>query len=266
MSTFIIGECAATHDGDLSKAFRLIDLCADIGADAAKFQYLSSAERLVARRRAPEYLNAYKLLELPPSWLGLLAQKCATRGIELLSSVYLAEDVGLVAPHVSRLKLASFEFGDEMLLDVCLAFKKPVVISLGMAAKFGMSMRYLPDGSALLHCVSSYPTPDEEINLRRVSALRDEFDTRLHIGLSDHTRHPQTGAYAVCAGAEVVEFHLRLDETSPKNADYEVAKTPEEARQYIENIRLAEKMLGSGARAVQPSEEKMLRYRVGGEA
>lgn len=251
---FVIGEIAACHDGDLGKALRLVDLAAEIGCDAAKTQWVSSAGRLCARRRAPEYLPAYRLLEFPREWFDALKARCDERGIEFMATVYLPGDEKVIAPYVKRWKLASFENGDGSLIEAMNAYGQPVYVSTGML-EFNevvwLSCAY--EHVELLHCVSAYPTPVEQINL---GVLR----SGLYAGLSDHTTHEWTGALAVAAGARVIEFHLRLADTLPTNADYAVARSPEAARVYVKRIRLAERILGDGEKRVMDCERPMLRY------
>ena len=256
MGVFVIGEIAATHDGSLDKAHRLIDLCADIGCDAAKTQWVSSPEALARRRHAPEYLPAYRLLAFPQAWLPELTEHCARRAMEFMATVYLLADIPVVAPYVSRWKLSSFEQDDEAMLDAMDAYGQPVYVSTGMVEDDEQIVWRAGSHEhvQLLHCVSAYPTPIDEINL-------GVLHSGLYVGLSDHTRHPLTGALAVAAGADVIEFHVRLHDTDPANADYSVARTPEEARVYIENVRLAGRLMGNGEKRVMPSEVAMLRYR-----
>jgi N,N'-diacetyllegionaminate synthase len=103
----------------------------------------------------------------------------------------------------------------------------------------------------LLHCVSAYPAPISEMNLRAVGR-----------GLSDHSRNLLTGAVAVGAGARIIETHYRLDTCHPTNPDYAVAFTPAEFTQYVKNIRDAEAMMGDGVKKRQPCEEWAVPYRV----
>ena len=245
--TFVIAEVAACHDGDAVRAYELVSLAADIGADAVKFQWTSSPERMVKRRRAPEHLAAYRLLAFPVSWHEDLQRAAAARRLDYLCPVYLPEDLPVVAPYVTRFKISSFEAPDREFVNAHRKYGKPIIVSSGMGGPY-----YDLD---CLHCVSAYPAPPEEMNLRRIWRAG-------YVGLSDHSRHPWTGALAVAAGARIIEFHLRLAETDPSNADYAVARTADEAREYVANIRLAEKMLGSGDRRAMPCEKPMLRYRV----
>lgn len=254
--TFVIAEAASTHDGDYDKALRLIDLASIIGADACKFQWVSKAERLCERRHAPEYLAAYKLIEFPRDWLKGLANYCQVRGVEFMCTVYLPEDVQDILPFVKRLKLSSFEAEDQGMLRVVTNLvettRTEAIISLGMN---GHGELWPAPNVHYLHCVSAYPTPLSDINLRQVR----DWPKR---GLSDHTKHPWTGGLAVALGAEIIEFHMRLHDTSHSNADYLVSRDPEEAREYVQNIRTAELMLGDGVKRVMPAEEPMLKYRV----
>ena len=95
-----------------------------------------------------------------------------------------------------------------------------------------------------------------------IRTLLDRQD--LQLGFSDHTRSPLAGAVAVGAGASVIEFHLRLDETDPRNPDFAVSRSPEEARVYVEHIRQAEVLMGDGKKRIMPEEEPMLAYKRNG--
>ena len=254
MSTYIIAEAAACHDGDLAKALRLIDLAANIGASACKFQWLSRAERLCERRNAPEYLDAYRLLQFPEAWFPDLLSRCEEHGIELMTTCYLPEDISVVARYVKRFKVASFEANDQEFIDAH-PRDAHLLVSLGMGQS-PYRVRW-PARVGFLHCVSAYPTPADQMNLAR---LRDRSGVP-YAGLSDHSRHPWTGALAVAAGARVIEFHCRLDTTDPRNADFAVARTPQEALEYVAHIREAEARMGDGVAVVQEAERPMLRYR-----
>ncbi len=250
--TFVIAEAACTHDGDLDKALKLVDLAKSIGADGVKFQWTSSPERL-AQRRHVEDPTAYRLLEFPEEWLDVLSAYAGGKGLEFMCTVYLPEDVETIAPYVSRFKISSFEAGDTGFYELHEDRNKQIIVSTGM--NFDVEDWYLAnDDMKFLYCVSAYPTPISQINL---AMLWGGYD-----GLSDHTTHLMTGAFAVCAGAEIIEFHIKLHLTSPQNPDYLVSRNPDQAKEYIENIRLAERMLGDGVPRVQPCEEENLKYRV----
>lgn len=265
----MIAEAAATHDGSLGNALRLVDLAADIGADAVKFQWLSSAVRLCDRRRAPEYLAAYSLLVFPEDRLARLAVHAAVRGIAFMCTAYLPEDVPVVARYVDRFKVSSFEVLDASFVALHAAWPKPLVISAGMGADVRPSVaawcreygpRPVPRVD-VLHCVSAYPAPDDQLNL--IALRPNSYSLRsAPTGFSDHAVGVWSGAVAVAAGARVLEFHVRLTLTSPTNADYAVSRSPHDAREYVQNVRLVERMLGHGTPGSAVCEEAMLRYRV----
>lgn len=272
-STFVIMEAAGCHDGVLVKALRLVELAREAGADAVKFQWLSSPQRLVERRQAADYREAYQVLSFPREWFPMLRDAAIEAGLEFMCTVYLPEDIHVVAPYVSRFKIASFEARDAHFVGLHAEFGKPVIVSTGMAARHEVAAIVQswkraragkvgePLGLHVLHCVSAYPCPVEQASLAVLRA--NPYDDRRIDGFSDHTRHPWTGALAVAAGATIVEFHARLDDTDPTNADYAVSRTPEEAADYVRHIRLAETMMGTGVKEPQPSEVSMMRYRVG---
>ena len=102
MSTLVIAEPGSTHEGSFDTMVRLIDAAAAAGCTAIKHQWLSSAERLVARRRAPQFRASYGLLAYPLAWLARLAAYAETKRLETFCTVYLPEDAAAVAPFVMK--------------------------------------------------------------------------------------------------------------------------------------------------------------------
>jgi N,N'-diacetyllegionaminate synthase len=269
MSTFIIAECGSCHEGDLRRALDLIEVVRKAGANVAKFQFWSSADRLADRRRSNDYREVYRRYQVPASWLPVLKDACDQHGIEFMATTYLPEDVAVVAPFVKRFKISSFEAEST---DLALAHApfltgdRTVLMSLGMGANPNVSAQAMHFHYAewwkrvrLLHCVSAYPAPADAIGLRvfHNEEWRDSF-----AGLSDHSRHPWMGALAVAAGAQILETHIRLDTTPESNPDYATAFTPEEFAEYVRNVRFAEAAMGSGEKRMQACEAEMARYRV----
>lgn len=248
MNTYVIAEAGSCHDGLIGKAVGLIDVARDAGADACKFQYWSSADRLAERRRAPEYRDLYAKYQVPRHWLSQLSEACRLRGLDFLCTTYLPEDIETVHPYVTMFKVASFEAGDTAFVDAHRRFGKPIIVSCGMGAQ-------PPIDTVRLHCVSAYPAPIEEANLARIRAAGLD-------GFSDHTCHVLTGALAVAAGARFIEVHIRDWATDRGNPDFGTALDPAEFRYYVDHIREAERMLGDGERRVAPSEAAMACYRV----
>lgn len=270
--TTVIAEAGSCHEGSLDRALALVSLAASSGADVCKFQFWSSASRLAARRRAPDLSDVYQRLRVPVDWLPVLFRACGRLGLEFLLTAYLPEDIALIKPFVHRVKLASFESDDEGLLKACAAAGLPVIQSLGMRAQDFSAPD--PRIAASLHCVSAYPAPIDQLNLAVlrgwwVSLVDNAPDVHPPgaFGFSDHSDPSSedgqyVGALAVAAGAEMLEVHFRLDDTASTNPDFPHSRSPEQLRQYIRHVRLAERMLGDLEKRVQPSEQAMLKYRV----
>jgi N,N'-diacetyllegionaminate synthase len=254
--TFIIAEAGSCHDGSLEKALRLVGIAAARLADAVKFQFWSSAEALAERRHAPEYVETYERYQLPAEWLPELKARADALGIEFMCTTYLPGDIATVAPFVRRFKVASFELGDGAFLAAHERFGKPVIASTGMASDDEAYYRPAVPRFDVLHCVSAYPAPIEDLNL---SLLTGPPFT----GFSDHSRHLLAGAIAVACGARILEVHFRASDTDPDNPDFLTAFSAFELHEYIQNVRDAERMLGDRRKRLMPSEVAMARYRVG---
>lgn len=223
-TTFIIAEAGSCHEGFLDKAHRLIDLAHEAGATAVKFQYCSNPEKLTMKRGGK--LSYYRW-SIYQEWFPYLHAYCGDR-IEFMCTAYLTEDIATVAPWVKRFKISAYESADTEFFNAHLSYRKADILVSSLASTIR------PSGTSL-YCVSKYPCPPYELNLHNI---KDFW------GLSDHTRHPLTGALAVAAGAEIVETHFRLNDTTPECPDYVVARSPEELHIYIRNIKEAEVLLG----------------------
>lgn len=246
---YVIAEAGSCHEGSLEKALQLVAVAHSAGADACKFQYWSSPERMRARRHVPA--PAYEQGSVATDWLPHLARECHDRSLHFSATVYLPEDVPTLAPHVDFWKVASFEARDRELARALPTDARPLIVSTGMMEAHEEA--YVPKRARRLHCVSAYPCPPYEANLAGI--VRGG-------GYSDHTHCVFTGAFAVCAGADVLEVHFRLDDTQPRCPDYPVALPPEGLQKYIGLAREAWKMRGDGRKAPQMAERENMRYRV----
>lgn len=258
----IVADPGGTHGGSLEKMYALIDAAKAAGADVYKGQFVSSPARLAARRHAQEYEHAYRTISYDPAWHELLAARCASVGLEYMATCYLADDLPIVAPYVRRWKVASMEARDRDFLKAHLAYSKPMIVSTGGMSEgevlglAGWLAKRTPatSGYAILYCLSAYPAPPEEMNL-------GALDRRYH-GLSDHSMSPVVAAMAVARGAAIIEAHLRLDDCDPKNPDYPHSMPPTRFAEYVQTVRLAEKIMGEGPKRVMPGEERWLRFAV----
>jgi N,N'-diacetyllegionaminate synthase len=248
--TFIIAEAGSSHDLDMTKARRLIEAAKECGADAVKFQWTSNAKKMAERRGHPEWAKGYEeYLELDESWLHLLKATCDEVRIEFMCTVYLIEDISVIAPLVKRFKVSNFESSWLEFVDAHFPYNKQVIISKPV------SVTHERDQLAnvrTLQCVSRYPCPIYEVRLEAIRGCKyTDYGRRMTWlpncdGLSDHTANVLTGAAAVAAGARIIEAHIRLDDTSPDNPDYKHSLRCGkwgEFQTYVENIRTVERML-----------------------
>lgn len=292
MTTYVIADIGSCHDGDLALLLKAPAAAKAAGCDAIKYQWVSDPEAMAARRGAAladGYAPIYRrFLNWPKEWHENIAARCAEVGIDYMCTTYLAEDIAVVAPHVARFKVASFEAMDLGFIAAHVGYAKPLIVSTGMldlsevytlidcrnwpgayqAERRGLINEFMKMRIDLLHCVSAYPTPGCWLNL---AVLRLRFsgdgstDDFVFDGFSDHSDPSDTwtGALAVAAGASIVEAHLRLFDTDPENPDFAHAMTPTQFKEYVEHIRYAEVRVGtSSGRALQDCEQAMARYRV----
>jgi N,N'-diacetyllegionaminate synthase len=251
--TLVVCEIGSCHDGSLEKAKHLIETAKVCGADVAKAQLFSAASH-VERRHAPEYADVYRKGQIPPSWLPILKTECDRVGIAFGCSVSLAAHVPLVAPYVQYLKIPNFESQDRALRVRCLKTGIVTIISFGGGAYRRQGR--LRDNERHLHCVAGYDVKLKELNLSVIRA--QGFD-----GFSDHSGDIRVGGWAVQHGAEIIEAHLKLQTTDPKNPDAgKHALDPTSFKLYVDNIRDAELAFGDGIRRLQPSEQAFVKYRV----
>ena len=191
---WVIAEIGSNHNGDMKLARRLVDAAQEAGADAVKFQSWSK-DSLVSRA---EYARNTRYAQLDPSALTLeqavekyqftpdqhreMAAYCRQRGITFFSSCFSAREVELLESlDVPAYKIASMDVNHLPLLDVVARTRKPVLLSTGMATlgEIDRALERLRAGGggpvALLHCVSLYPCPPEEVNLRNIPMLERTF-------------------------------------------------------------------------------------------
>lgn len=270
---FIIAEAGANHDRDLKVAHQLIDVAADCGADAVKFQTYS-AETLYSRftprfkemdefERSPKGERPFELIkrvELPREWQRELRDHAVERGLYFLSTPFdLAAVEELAELGIKAFKIASCEITYYALLKAAAKHQCPLIISTGNSNLADVEMAIAAvheesnDQVILLHCVSQYPARFEDLNLRAMQTLAQAFD--VPVGFSDHTMDNTGAVLAVGLGACCFEKHFTLNRKR-RGPDHPSALEPDELADYVEAIRNAEKALGSRVKRVQPSEEE----------
>ncbi|AOQ23410.1 N,N'-diacetyllegionaminic acid synthase [Moorella thermoacetica] len=262
---FIIAEAGSNHDGSLAQARQMIEVAAEAGVDAVKFQ-LYSAETLYSRQTPVfpgEDERPYEMVrkcELPRAWLPELAQYTRQKSLAFLCTPFDYQAVDeLEAIGVNAFKWASSEINDIPLLKYTASKGKPMIISTGMSNLADVqeavdAVRSVGNNDIiLLHCVAVYPTPIEEVNLRAMDTLRNAF--HLPVGFSDHTLGLTAAIAAVARGACVIEKHFTLDRQL-EGPDHKFALEPEELKALVKAIREVEACLGRPEKRPTPGEEE----------
>lgn len=252
--TYIVAEISASHNGSIEIAYELIRAAKDCGADAVKLQtYLP--ETIAAN---PEYIitngswvglslrELYQQAHTPREWHGELFHYADEIGIDIFSTPFQVEDVEfLEAVGCEKYKISSFEIINYDLVSRVAATGKPVIMSTGMATEDEIKLACQEarisgcKDLTLLHCVSSYPTELNKVNLKTMHDLR-QFSGK--IGLSDHSLGSIVPMTATAMGADVIEKHIGLDRSGP---DGGFLMMPGEFKQMVELVRQVEKVVGS---------------------
>lgn len=274
-SPYIIAELSGNHNGEIERAFKLIDAAKNAGADAVKLQTYT-ADTITIDHDGPGFViegglwHGRKLYELyqdahtPWEWHPALFDYASEAGIACFSSPfdYSAIDMleRLGAP---AYKVASFEIVDTPLIRYAAKTGKPLIVSTGMAVRAEIdsavaAARQGSSGIALLHCISGYPTPVEEANLLRIPALAQAYDCP--IGLSDHTLGVEASIAAVALGAAVIEKHITLARADG-GPDAAFSLEPDELARLVRGARAAFSALGRAEYGRAASEQGNMAYR-----
>jgi sialic acid synthase SpsE len=259
-TVLVIAEIGNNHEGDVSLAEELIGAAAEAGVQAVKFQTIFP-ERLVRPDQAARLVQLRRF-QLTPDDHVRLAAAAARAGVMFLSTPFCIDAVALLDPLVPAFKIASGDNNFVALLEVVAATAKPVLLSTGMAeaADIVASKRVLErvwadqgvaPGAVLLHCVSAYPTPAAEANLKAIAALAS---LGARVGYSDHTLGIDAAVLAVALGARVIEKHFTDSKTRSSFRDHALSADPREMSELVRRVREADAMLGDGVKRIMPSE------------
>jgi pseudaminic acid synthase len=269
---YLIAEISGNHNGKLDRALRIMDAAKQADADAVKLQTYT-ADTITMDHNGPGFLiegglwSGRKLHELyqeahtPWEWHERLFRHGSDIGITVFSSPFDFTAVDfLEALGAPAYKIASFENNDLPLIKRVAVTGKPVIISTGMATFDEISE--LIDAArsegcqelALLHCVSAYPAPVEDINLATLVDLQQRFG--IVSGFSDHTTGINLSLAAVALGASIVERHLTL-RRADGGPDAAFSLEPEELQELCKNARIISEALGQVSYGPKPSELKI---------
>lgn len=273
---YIICEISANHNGDLERAKALLKAGKEAGADAIKLQTYT-ADTITLNSNLPDFQirgglwdgeNLYELYEgahTPWEWHKPLFDYAKDLDITIFSSPFDTTAVDLLEDlDVPAYKVASFEVIDLPLIRYIASTGKPMIMSTGMANKgeIAEAIRTAKDAGckelAILHCVSGYPAPSSDYNLRTLVDMQQEFG--LVTGLSDHTLDNTIAIASVALGASIIEKHFILDR-SEGGPDSAFSLEPDEFKQLCEGVCTAWEALGRVDYGLKSSEKGNIKFR-----
>jgi pseudaminic acid synthase len=266
---YIIAELSANHNGSLKRALETIDAAKACGADAIKLQTYTAETMTIDCDREEfkirgglwdgyKLYDLYKWAQTPYDWHERMFEHARNIGITVFSTPFDETAVDLLKSlDAPAYKIASFELLDLPLIQYAAQAGKPMIMSTGMASESEIeeALNAARDAGCndivLLHCISSYPAPIEQANLRALQTIAERFD--VPVGLSDHTFGSTAAVAAVALGACVIEKHFTLSRAD-KGPDSEFSLEPLEFERLCRDVRDAWSALSNGGFTRQTAE------------
>ena len=272
MSVFIIAEAGVNHNGSIELAKKLIDIAANSGADAVKFQTFKADNLVSKSAQKADYqkkttdadesqYEMIKKLELDLNAHKTLISYSKEKGIIFLSTPFDHESIELLHKlGLEIFKIPSGEITNLPYLKHIGKLNKKIILSTGMSdiGEVEDALEVLEkagtkkENITILHANTMYPTPMEDVNLKAMQTIACTFG--VDVGYSDHTLGIEVPIAAVAMGAKVIEKHFTLDK-SMQGPDHKASLNPSELKEMVKAIRNIEKALGSGIKKPTLSEK-----------
>jgi N,N'-diacetyllegionaminate synthase len=258
----VVAEIGNNHEGNFDVAVEMLERAAEAGADAVKFQTFI-AEKFVSPAD-PDRLKRLRGFQLTFEQFAKLAERARQLGVVFFSTPLDIDSARFLDTIQPIFKIAS---GDNNFLDLIrtiAGFGKPLIVSTGFSdlplleqvhaeVRAAWKARGIDPGLSFMHCVACYPVPPAQANLAAIGTLLERFPD-CAIGYSDHTIGIDAAAYAVAAGARIIEKHFTLDKNYSSFRDHQLSADPDDLRRLIARIREVEELLGDGSREPQQCE------------
>ncbi len=275
-SPYIVAELSANHNGSLDNAIKIIEMAKNSGADAIKMQTYTPDTITINSNKSDFIINdglwsgrslynLYKEAHTPWEWHKTLFDYAKKLDITCFSSPFDKTAVDFLEDlNAPAYKVASFEMIDLPLVKYIAETGKPMIISTGLAnyEEIEEVVKTAKNNGcndlAILHCVSSYPAPSEEYNLKTIVDIRENFD--VVVGLSDHTRSDVVSIASVALGASIIEKHVTLDKNG-SGPDDSFSLDGADLKQLCDNIRVAYSSIGNVNYDKKESEKPNLKFR-----
>ena len=271
--TYFIADIAANHDGNISRAKKLIKLAAQNGANAAKFQHFK-AETIVSNFGFQKFkkkthqkdwkktvFEVYKDASINFNWTKILKKECRKYNIDFLTSPYDLEYVDKVEKHIKAYKIGSGDITWHEIIDKISKKNKPIIIATGASNMTDVekAMKIILKNNrriVLMQCNTNYEASENNfnfINLNVLNSFKKKFKNKVIIGLSDHTHGHTTVLGAVALGARVIEKHF-TDDNSRVGPDHKFSMNPKTWKAMINETRKLEKAMGNGIKIIEKNE------------
>lgn len=272
--TYFIADIAANHDGDLNRALKLIELAAESGANAAKFQHFQ-ANTIVSRKGFEVDLEkkiahqakwnrsvwqVYKDAELPLEWTEALIRKCDEVKIDFFTAPYNLEAINHFAKSIPFFKIGSGDINYLAAIEEMIKWKKPIFLATGASTLHEVQRTVdliLGEGSeiVLMQCNTNYTGESNNLKYINLNVLKQysEIYPNLILGLSDHTKGDTTVLGAIALGARVIEKHFTDNETR-EGPDHAFSINPHDWSTMVKRARELESSLGDGKKKVELNE------------
>ena len=273
--TYFIADIAANHDGNLNKAVELIHLCAENGADAAKFQNFS-AETIVSdfgfnalgKQKSHQagwkksVSEVYEDASIPLEWTKILRDECDKANIDYFTSPYDLNILDYLSEYVCAWKIGSGDITWHEAISSMAKYDLPIFIASGAStlnevkAAIKLIIKHNKN-ICLMQCNTNYTASNENFNYIELNVLKTfkkEF-TDIILGLSDHTAGHTTVLGAVALGAKVIEKHF-TDSNDREGPDHKFSMNPSSWREMILRTRELEKALGDQDKVIMKNEKE----------
>jgi len=263
--SYIIAEIGINHNGDINIAKELIKVAKEAGCDAVKFQKRNPdvcvpEKQKNVMRETPwgyiTYLDYKYKVEFEKEEYDTINDYCKSLNIHWFASPWDVDSVQFLSQYdIPALKVPSASLNDIELLKSMKETNIPIILSTGMSTQEEVDAAIdLLDGNeiAVLHCVSTYPTPPEELNLNVIKTFQNQYPN-LIIGYSGHETGLSTTYAAVALGAKIIERHITLDR-SMWGTDHSASVEPQGLKSLVSNIRDIESSMGNGIKEVTKGE------------
>jgi len=273
--TFFIADIAANHDGNLNKAIDLIHLCAENGADAAKFQHFKADtivsdlgfKKLKSKKShqstwKKNVYEVYKDASINLEWTKKLKKACDDCGIIFFTSPYDLDLVDYVNKYVPAYKIGSGDITYLEIIEKIASKKKPVILATGASTLKDVDRAIkviLKKNSdiCLMQCNTNYTAEKKNFNYINLNVLKTfaKKYPKIILGLSDHTIGHATVLGAIALGARMVEKHF-TDKNNGEGPDHKFSMNPRSWKEMIERSRELENSLGSGEKIIEKNENE----------